>query len=104
MTEHDPVERFERLAEQLQEQVALLEKNHLTLEEAISAYERSVDLANACHQLLDDAQLRIEKIDAGLRTVKEPLTSYRFGSPDAAALLLGDEDDDLLDLIDEDDA
>jgi exonuclease VII small subunit len=38
----------------------------LTLSEAIEAYEQSVEIARACNQLLDNAELRIRTIDARL--------------------------------------
>ncbi|HUG17231.1 MAG TPA: exodeoxyribonuclease VII small subunit [Thermomicrobiales bacterium] len=101
MNAQNPVEQFESMMEQLQAQVALLELETLSLSEAIDAYERSVELANGCHRLLDEAELRIQKIDASSRAVQEAGASYRFADIDAARLLLGDDEADLLDLIDD---
>jgi exodeoxyribonuclease VII small subunit len=101
MTEREPVVEFEALLAQLQEQVAKLESDSLPLAEAISAYERSVQLANQCHSLLEQAQLRIQRIDASSRAVQESSTVYQPFQINAAALLLGDDDEDLLDLMDD---
>ncbi len=94
--------RFEELLIQLQESVTRLETDELTLEEAIAAYERSVEIANQCTQMLDDAELRITTIDAQSRSLREESTIYRVGNSRATALLLGDDDDDdLADLLDD---
>jgi len=94
--------RFEELLIQLQESVTRLETDELTLEEAIAAYERSVEIANQCTQMLDDAELRITTIDAQSRSLREESTNYRVGNSRATALLLGDDDDDdLADLLDD---
>jgi len=92
---------FEELIFQLQETVTRLETEDLTLEEAISAYERSVEIANRCAQMLDDAELRVTTIDAQSRSIREESAIYRVGSNSAAAVLLGDDDDDLADLLDD---
>lgn len=101
LSEHDSVSRFETLMDELREQVALLEQEHLSLSDAIAAYEKSVELANECHRLLDDAELRIEKIDLSTRALQEAAVGYRAMPLDAARLLLGDDDDDLMDLLDD---
>jgi len=101
MTESGAVDRFESLMNQLHQQVALLEQDTLSLGDAIAAYERSVELANACQQLLDEAELRVQKIDSSTRAVQEASAAYRFGDVSAARLLLGDDEEDLLDLIDD---
>lgn len=92
---------FEDLLTQLQETVMRLENDELTLEEAIAAYERSVEIANQCSKMLDDAELRITTIDAQSSTLREDSAVYSVGSRRATALLLGDEEDDLTDLLDD---
>jgi len=92
---------FEERLTQLQETVQRLEAEHLTLEEAIAAYERTVELANECSQMLDEAELRITTIDAQSRSLREESSVYRFSSASAAALLLGEDEDDLADLLDD---
>jgi exodeoxyribonuclease VII small subunit len=99
-TAHD-AKTFELLLQQLQETVARLESDELTLEDAIAAYERSVEIANQCTQILDDAELRITTIDAQSRTIREESVLYRPRANRAAALLLGDDEDDLADLLED---
>ena len=102
MTAIDNAHTFEELLVQLQETVVRLESDELTLEEAIAAYERSVEIANQCTRMLDDAELRITTIDAQSRTLREESAVYNIGSSRAASLLLGDDDDDdLADLLDD---
>ncbi len=55
---------FEELLELLQETVNQLDGNGLTLEQSVVAYERSVAIAAACEAILNDAELRIERINA----------------------------------------
>ena len=93
---------FEELLVQLQETVTRLETDELTLDEAIAAYERSVEIANQCTKMLDDAELRITTIDVQSRTLREESVLYNISSSRAASLLLGDDDDDdLADLLDD---
>jgi exodeoxyribonuclease VII small subunit len=93
---------FEALLIQLQETVSRLESDELTLDEAISAYESSVEIANHCTRMLDEAELRITTIDAQSRTLREESAVYTINSSRAASLLLGDDDDDdLADLLDD---
>lgn len=66
---------FEELLELLQETVNQLDGNGLTLEQSVVAYERSVAISSACETILNEAELRIERINA------------RAGNTDA-----GDED------------
>ena len=93
--------QFEDLLAQLQATVTRLETEELTLEDAITAYERSVEIANKCSQILDDAELRVTTIDAQSRAIREESVIYRAGSSSAASLLLGDDEDDLADLLDD---
>lgn len=92
---------FEELLQQLQETVAQLETDRLTLDDAIAAYERSVTLANQCARILDEAELRITTIDVQSRSIREASVLYRVESRGAAALLLGEDDEDLADLLDD---
>jgi exodeoxyribonuclease VII small subunit len=101
MTADNVAQTFEALLSQLQETVQQLETEQLTLEQAITAYERSVEIANECSRMLDDAELRITTIDAQSRTLREESVVYRIAPSSAAALLLGDDEDDLSDLLDD---
>jgi exodeoxyribonuclease VII small subunit len=92
---------FEALLIELQETVSRLETDEMTLAEAIGAYERSVELANECSRMLDEAELRISTIDAASREIREESVVYRLDPMTAASLLLGNDEDDLADLLDD---
>lgn len=62
MSEQTPVATYETLYNQLQALVIRLESGELPLEESLQLYEEGVQLAAACQRLLDDAELRIEKL------------------------------------------
>jgi len=64
---------FEELVELLEATLGRMESEPLTLTEAIDAYERSVAIARACNELLDNAELRIREIDARLTINGQPL-------------------------------
>lgn len=53
---------FEALVEDLENTLATLEDGGLPLAEALDAYERGVALSARAHQLLDQAELRIETL------------------------------------------
>lgn len=48
----------------LEETVEKLDGNTLTLEQSIATYEHSVAIAAACAKILDEAELRISRIDS----------------------------------------
>lgn len=54
---------FEQAYQQLEESIARLESGELALEESVSLYEKGRLLAAHCQKLLDNAELRIKKID-----------------------------------------
>jgi exodeoxyribonuclease VII small subunit len=91
--------QFEQLLSELQATVAQLEGSDLTLHESIAAYERCVELANACTAILDAAELRINQIKVESPRVREQPAIYSVDSLTARRLLLGD--DDLADLLDD---
>lgn len=95
-----PTATFEEMLRELHETVARLEEQRLTLDEAVGAYERCVELANACAALLDQAELRVSTIDRESRAVREQAAVYRFDQ-EAARMLLGDDEEDLADLLDD---
>jgi exodeoxyribonuclease VII small subunit len=101
MNEDRPARRFEEMLLELQQTVTRLETDEMSLDEAVSAYETTVRLANECAQMLDEAELRISQIDTDSRALREQAAVYRVDSSAAAALLLGDDEEDLLDLLDD---
>jgi exodeoxyribonuclease VII small subunit len=95
---------FETLLAQLRDTVARLDGHELTLDEAVVAYEECVRIANACAMLLDEAELRVTQINVSATALRELPESYAFSgnsSHIARRLLLGDDDDDLEDLLDD---
>jgi exodeoxyribonuclease VII small subunit len=54
---------FEQAYQQLEQSIAKLESGELSLEESVSLYEKGRLLAAHCQKLLDNAELRIKKID-----------------------------------------
>lgn len=97
-----PARVFEQLLDELQATVRSLDEEQLTLEEAVVAYERSVAIANECNQMLDDAELRVSRIDADSLELREQSNVYQVEASRATMLFLGDDEDDLTDLLDSD--
>jgi exodeoxyribonuclease VII small subunit len=64
MSEATPVMdlSFEKAMTELEAIVARLEKGEVTLEDSIKLYERGEALRARCDALLQDAELRVEKI------------------------------------------
>lgn len=56
---------FEQSLEELEKIVAKLESGKAKLEEAIGDYERGASLKKRCEQLLQEAEVRVQKIVAG---------------------------------------
>ncbi len=65
MTGPTPVETYETLYARLQQVVANLEQGELPLAESLALYEQGVKLAAACQRLLDEAELRVQQLQAG---------------------------------------
>ena len=53
---------FEEAIKELEDIVDDLEKGEVSLEEAVSAYERGSKLKNICQKRLNDARMKVEKI------------------------------------------
>jgi exodeoxyribonuclease VII small subunit len=64
MTEPRPVQEltFEEAFAELEGLVAKLESGDLPLEEALALFERGQALAEHCHQLLQDAELKLRRL------------------------------------------
>jgi exodeoxyribonuclease VII small subunit len=75
----NPDEGFEALYKHLEETVARLEQGNLTLEESIGLYEEGMKLARRCQELLQQAELRITRLQesfAGGPSVREEPAEY----------------------------
>lgn len=57
---------FEAALGQLDEIVARLDDGRIPLDEALAAYERGVRLVQACQRMLDEADLRVERLRADI--------------------------------------
>ena len=55
-------ESFESVYRQLEEVVRRLDDGGLTLDESIALYEQGMTLAKTCQSLLDQAELRITRL------------------------------------------
>jgi len=55
---------FEQAFAELEESVRTLERGDLPLEESLALYERGQELAAYCAQLLDEAELKVQRIEA----------------------------------------
>ena len=53
---------FEQCFRRLQEVVQKLSEGNLTLEEALSSFEEGMRLADTCARMLDEAELRLERV------------------------------------------
>ncbi|RIK39580.1 MAG: exodeoxyribonuclease VII small subunit [Chloroflexi bacterium] len=101
MTASGGAASFEELLAQLQASVAELERADLSLEASVQTYERCIELANACTALLDNAELRISSLRVETPRLREQSERYVTGPDIARRLLLGEDDDDLDDLLDD---
>ena len=54
---------FEEALAQLEQIVTELERGDITLDEAIAAYEKGTALKAHCQKRLEEARLKVEKID-----------------------------------------
>ena len=55
---------FEQAFLELEESVRLLERGDLPLEESLLLYERGQELAAYCAKLLDEAELKVQQVEA----------------------------------------
>ena len=63
---------FEEAFRQLDETLRALERGGLSLEEAVSLYERGLQLVRYCNELLDRAELRVSQLAVPPWTPDEP--------------------------------
>ncbi len=63
---------FEQLYEELETTVQKLEAGNLTLDESLALYERGMELARQCGELLDRAELRITELTPALAETDQP--------------------------------
>jgi len=54
---------YEQAFEEMQATVAQLEQNNQSLDEAMALFERGQALARHCSELLDQAELKVQKLE-----------------------------------------
>jgi exodeoxyribonuclease VII small subunit len=73
-------ESFEVLYKRLEESVAKLEGGNLSLEESLALYEEGMKLAKQCQEMLQDAELRVsrlqEQFSESTSLLREELPEY----------------------------
>ena len=62
----DPQLSYEELYADLEQTIARLESGELPLDEALRHYERGMVIAAHCQSLLDQAELRLQRLSQGL--------------------------------------
>jgi len=55
---------FEQAFAELEESVRTLERGDLPLEESLALYERGQELSAYCAKLLDEAELKVQQVEA----------------------------------------
>ncbi len=63
---------FEELYQELEATVQKLEAGNMTLDESLGLYERGMQLARQCGELLDRAELRITELAPAVRELTQP--------------------------------
>jgi exodeoxyribonuclease VII small subunit len=71
----DASQSFEELFRRLEETVARLEEGGLPLEEALALYEEGMRLAQSCQELLDQAELRITRLQEAFAAYRDEASS-----------------------------
>jgi exodeoxyribonuclease VII small subunit len=85
---------FEKAFRRLEEAVARLEEGGLPLEEALALYEEGMSLAKSCQELLDQAELRITRLQEAFAAYREE--ALRGLHEDEPTCAPGDEEDEPL--------
>jgi exodeoxyribonuclease VII small subunit len=64
----DGLADYDKAMAEIDDIIARLEDGQLSLDEEMQLYERAMRLAHACDQLLQNAELRVEKLRSDLST------------------------------------
>ena len=68
---------FEEALRQLEDIVSVLERGDISLDQAIAAYEKGTALKTHCQKRLEEARLKVEKIDVP-GTGQAPQSAHNF--------------------------
>ncbi len=60
--------------------VSLLEDGQIPLEEALTLYEEGVRMAQRCQQMLDQAELRLQRLTANEQGAEDGAATYLLES------------------------
>jgi exodeoxyribonuclease VII small subunit len=71
MSQLPPLQSFEEAYQRLSEIVDQLERGALSLEESLALYERGRALIAFCQQKIENAELRIQRIDSSAEASEE---------------------------------
>ena len=69
-------EDFETLYKRLEETLARLEEGGLTLDQSLALYEEGMKLARRCQELLQQAELKITKLQGEFSALREEAEPY----------------------------
>src|SRR3989337_1322605 len=69
-------EDFETLYKRLEETLARLEEGGLTLNQSLAMYEEGMKLARRCQELLQQAELKITKLQDEFSALREEAEPY----------------------------
>ena len=72
----EPVESFEELFQRLEQAVGKLEEGGLPLDEALALYEEGMRLAQRCQEMLDQAELRVTRLQEAFAAYREEGASH----------------------------
>lgn len=78
MSELPPLQSFEEAYQRLSEIVDQLERGALSLEESLALYERGRALIAFCQQKIENAELRIRKIEQADTSEEDFLDTLPF--------------------------
>ena len=83
------VQGLEQSLKDLEQIVINLEKGDLPLAEAIKQFERGVELARRCQEVLKDAEQKVQVLSEGMLETVDPLTLKKRDSGNEGGGTLG---------------
>ncbi len=86
---------FEDTMRRLEETVAKLEEGGLPLEEALDLYEEGMRLVQACQEQMDQAELRVTRLQAAFTQCREQELAEGAREEESTYEPAGDEDEPL---------
>jgi exodeoxyribonuclease VII small subunit len=90
-----PANSFEETIRRLEETVLKLEEGGLPLEEALALYEEGMRLVQTCQELLDQAELRVTRLQEAFAAYREEASARGTREEESTYLPAGEEDEPL---------